>query len=414
MIRRLTSLGPKGSNRVKLSKSFKEFFENEKSAGISLVICSIISMIIANSALSGTYLGFWEEYVGGLSISHWVNDGLMAIFFLLIGCELKRELYEGELSNLRNAMLPIFAALGGVAVPAIIHFSLNAGLPTQAGIGIPMATDIAFALGILALAGDRVPGSLKIFLTALAVIDDLIAIIVIAIFYTSTFSLLYLALALCVFGILMIFNRFRFNSLFIYLILGAVMWFFMLKSGVHATIAGVLLAFTIPYTPESDDEDPLNTLEHNLHKPVAFFILPVFALANTGIIIGANWTEELTTSNSLGIILGLFFGKLIGVTTLSFIAVKLKICRLPSGLKWRHVIGAGFLGGIGFTMAIFITNLAFKGDTILINDSKMAVLLTSLCAGVAGFLWLILFSNKNVDRDSLDSMSFDDTISPDR
>ncbi len=414
MIRKLANLGSKGANRVKLTESFKEFFDNEKSAGISLVICSIISLIIANSAMSGSYLGFWEQYVGGLSISHWVNDGFMAIFFLLIGCELKRELYEGELSNLRNAMLPIIAAVGGVAVPAIIHFSLNAGLPTQAGIGIPMATDIAFALGILALAGDRVPGSLKIFLTALAVIDDLIAIIVIAIFYTSKFSLLYLLLALSVFGVLMILNRLKFNSLLFYLILGAVMWFFMLKSGVHATIAGVLLAFTIPYTPETDDEDPLNVLEHHLHKPVAFFILPVFALANTGIIIGANWTQELTTPNSLGIILGLFFGKLLGVTMLTFIAVKLKICRLPKSLKWHHIIGAGFLGGIGFTMAIFITNLAFAGDTTLINDSKMAVLLTSLCAGVAGFLWLILFSGKNVDREILESMSYDETLSPDR
>ncbi|MEZ5347211.1 MAG: Na+/H+ antiporter NhaA [Pyrinomonadaceae bacterium] len=414
MIRKLANLGSNRGNRVKLTKAFKEFFENEKSAGISLVICSVISMIIANSAMSESYLGFWEEYIGGLSISHWVNDGLMAIFFLLIGCELKRELYEGELSNLRNALLPIFAAVGGVAIPAIIHFSLNAGLPTQAGIGIPMATDIAFALGILALAGDRVPGSLKIFLTALAVIDDLIAIIVIAVFYTSTFSLLFLLLALSVFGILMIFNRLKFNSLFIYLILGAVMWFFMLKSGVHATIAGVLLAFTIPYTPETDDEDPLNVLEHHLHKPVAFFILPIFALANTGIIIGANWAEELTTSNSLGIMLGLFFGKLIGVTSLSFIAVKLNLCRLPSSLKWRHIVGAGLLGGIGFTMAIFITNLAFAGNSVLINDSKMAVLLTSLCAGIAGYLWLILFSGKHTDQDTLETMRFDVTVSPDR
>jgi NhaA family Na+:H+ antiporter len=408
MIRKLKNSDPiKKITKINLSESFKEFFENEKSAGLALMLCSIISLIIANSAFSAGYLDFWESYVGGLSISHWVNDGLMAIFFLLIGCELKRELYEGELSNFRNALLPIIAACGGVALPALLHFSLNAGTPTQAGIGIPMATDIAFALSILALAGDRVPASLKIFLTALAVIDDLIAIIVIALFYTSKFSALYLALSLGVFAVLMILNRLRFNSLFFYLLGGAVMWYFMYKSGVHATIAGVLLAFTIPYTPETDDDDALNTLEHYLHKPVAFFILPVFALANTGIIIGSGWVSELSTSNSLGIICGLFFGKVIGITILTFIAVKLRICRLPLSLSWKHIIGAGFLAGIGFTMSIFITNLAFKDDPGLINSSKMSILLTSLTAGIVGYIWLVML-DKLSDDSEIDSVSYEE------
>lgn len=422
MIRRLKSIGGiKKITRIKLSQSFNDFFENEKFAGIALILCTIVSLILANSMFQESYLGFWDMklnfapfiWIKELTVAYWVNDLLMAVFFLLIGCELKRELYEGELSNLKNAMLPIIAACGGVIVPASIHFGLNSGTPTQAGIGIPMATDIAFALGILALLGNRVRASLKVFLTALAVIDDLIAIVVIAIFYTSKFSAFYLGLSLGVFLILMMLNRFKVNSLLFYLVGGAVMWYFMLKSGVHATIAGVLLAFTIPYTPETDDPDPLNILEHALHKPVAFFILPVFALANTGIIIGSTWTEELMTSNSLGIILGLFVGKVVGVTIASFIAVKLKVGRLPISLKWAHIVGAGILAGIGFTMSIFITNLAFKSSPELINSSKMAILVASLVAGIIGYLWLLLLSGDRKNPDSHDTLSFDETVAPD-
>ncbi len=383
--------------RIKVTKAFREFIQNEKSGGIVLIICSIVSLIIANSAFSAGYLGFWETNVGGLTVSYWVNDGLMAIFFLLIGCELKRELYEGELSDLQNALLPLFAAVGGVLLPAGIHFTLNAGTPTQAGVGIPMATDIAFALSILALAGDRIPTTLKVFLTALAVIDDLIAIIVIAIFYTSKFSLLYFGLSLGVFAVLMILNRLRVNNLIFYLLGGALMWFFMFNSGVHATIAGVLLAFTIPYTPETDDDDPLVTLEHHLHKPVAFLVLPLFALANTGIIIGADWASQLASTNSLGIIFGLFFGKVVGVSALAFIVVKTGICHLPLALNWRHIIGAGFLAGIGFTMSIFITNLAFKANAELINSSKTAILISSVIAGIIGYIWLLTIK-KPVDN----------------
>ena len=395
--------------RIKLTESFKEFFENEKSAGIMLIICSIVSILIANSAFSASYLAFWKVYVGPLTVSYWVNDGLMAIFFLLIGLELKRELYKGELSNLRNALLPIFAAIGGVAVPALMHYSFNAGLPTQSGVGIPMATDIAFALSILALLGSRAPASLKIFVTALAVIDDLIAIIIIAIFYTSKFSAFYLAASLLIFGMLLILNRLRVMSLIPYLVGGIVMWGFMFQSGVHATIAGVLIAFTIPFTSKRDDkESPSYILEHFLHKPVAFFVMPVFALANTGIVIAGNWASSLLSPNSMGIAAGLLFGKVIGVTLMSFIAVKLDICRLPLSLRWKHILGAGFLAGIGFTMSIFITNLAFKKQPELITSSIMAVLLTSLVSGAIGYLWLLFFSRLSKDKTRLEMISYDD------
>ncbi len=395
--------------KIKLTDTFNEFFENEKSAGIMLIICSIISLIVANSVFSESYLSFWKIYVGGMTVSYWVNDGLMAVFFLLIGLELKRELYKGELSDLRNALLPIFAAFGGILLPALFHFGFNWGTPTQAGIGIPMATDIAFALSILALAGSRVPASLKIFLTAVAVIDDLCAIIIIAIFYTAKFSLFYLALSIGVFVILAIFNRFRISSLIPYLLGGAVMWYFMLQSGIHATIAGVLLAFTIPFSAIRDDKkSPSYLLEHLLHKPVAFFVMPVFALANTGIVIGANWASSLTSPNSLGIILGLLAGKVIGVSVLSFIAVKLGVCRLPINLTWKHIVGAGFLAGVGFTMSIFITNLAFKADAALINSSIMAVLLTSLASGIIGYLWLIFSAESKFVEETWDTISYDD------
>ncbi|NEX62146.1 Na+/H+ antiporter NhaA [Noviherbaspirillum galbum] len=375
-----------------LSLTFKRFFDSEKSGGILLILCTLVSPGLANSAFGTSYLHFWHRQVGGMSIEHWVNDGLMAIFFLFIGLELERELYSGELSDLRNALLPIFAAAGGIAVPALIHFSLNAGTPTQPGMGIPMATDIAFALGVLALLGNRVPASLKVFLTALAVMDDLGAIIVIAVFYTAELSAPYLLAALAVFGMLLAMNRLlRVMALLPYLAGGALMWYLMLKSGVHATIAGVLLAFAIPYSSTQDDEaSPSHKLEHFLHKPAAFLVLPVFALANTGIAISPDWAQALGSTNSLGILAGLVAGKPLGITLLAFVAVALGICRLPPDLGWKHVLGAGLLGGIGFTMSIFITNLAFVGANAVIDASKMAILLASLSAGTLGFTWLRL------------------------
>lgn len=394
----------------RLSRTFKEFSESGKAGGIVLIACTFISLAITNSAMGESYLGFWHLYFGGLSLEHWVNDALMAIFFLLIGLELERELYNGELSDLRNALLPIMAAAGGIAVPALVHFTLNGGSATQAGIGIPMATDIAFALGVLALLGSRVPASLKIFLTALAVMDDLGAIIVIALFYTAEVSFVYLLAALGVFAALLLMNRvLRVMSLLPYLLGGALMWFLMLKSGVHATIAGVLLAFTIPYSAVEDDAaSPSHRLEHALHKPVAFLILPVFALANTGIVISAGWTEELFSTNSLGILLGLVAGKPVGIFVFSLAAVLLGICRLPLDLAWRHILGAGLLGGIGFTMSIFITNLAYAGQADLINASKMAILVASLSAGLIGFAWLKVLGAPLASDPDPDTMDFDD------
>ena len=378
----------------KLSATFQRFFHSEKSSGILLILCTIASLLITNSPQGAAYLGFWQIPLAGLAIDLWINDALMAIFFLLIGLELERELYSGELSNFRNALLPIFAALGGVLTPALIHFSLNAGTPTQAGIGIPMATDIAFALGALALLGKRIPAALKVFVVAFAVIDDLCAIVVIALFYTAQVSIAYLAAALAVWALLIVLNRnFRIMALSPYLLGGALMWLFMLKSGVHATIAGVMLAFAIPYSAKDEDQDsPSHKLENILHKPVAFLILPIFALANTAVLIGEQWMQGLASSNSLGIIAGLVLGKPVGVTLFCFLAVTNGVSSLPKALNWKHIFGAGILGGIGFTMSIFITNLAYTGSAPMIDASKMSILLASLLAGGLGMLWLRLAS----------------------
>lgn len=373
-----------------LSKTYDAFFQSEKSGGLLLVVCTIVSLLVANSTLGPAYLAFWHTNIGGLSIEQWVNDALMAVFFLFVGLELERELYSGELSDFRNALLPIIAAVGGIAVPALIHFSFNAGTSTQAGAGIPMATDIAFALAVLALLGSRIPASLKIFLTAVAVIDDLGAIVVIAVFYTDTVSVAYLFGAIGVYAVLLMLNRmFKVFALSPYLIGGSIMWFLMLKSGVHPTIAGVLLAFAIPFSAKAEDESsPSHRLENLLHKPVAFFILPAFALANTGIIIASGWESGMLSANSLGIIIGLVIGKPVGIVVLSAIAVAIGLCKLPSDLKWRHIVGAGMLAGIGFTMSIFIANLAFSNNAAEINTAKMAILGASSVAGIIGYLWL--------------------------
>ena len=381
-----------------LTKTFSSFFASEKSSALVLMACTVACLFIANSPWGPAYLEFWHVQVAGMSLEHWVNDALMAVFFLLIGLELERELYVGELSSLKNALLPIVAAVGGIIVPAGIHYALNAGTPTQAGSGIPMATDIAFAIGALALLGSRVPAMLKVFLTALAVMDDLGAIIVIAVFYSTQFSLAYLLGALGVFAVLVVFNRvLRITALTPYLLGGALMWFLMVKSGVHATIAGVLLAFAIPFTPRADQESsPSHRLEHMLHKPVAFLILPLFALANTGVVFAPQWQQSLSSNNSLGIIAGLVLGKPIGIVLLSYLAVAVGLCRLPADLTWRHITGVGLLAGIGFTMSIFITNLAFAGQPEVINAAKMAILVASASAGMLGLLWLATMTPKRL------------------
>lgn len=379
---------------MRLTKLFKEFFQSEQSSGVILILCTALSIAIANSPLGAGYLEFWHKKVGfeagGLmlkqTVEHWINDGLMAIFFLLIGLEIERELYAGELSSLKNASLPLLAAVGGMAFPALFHFLFNRGTEFQNGIGIPMATDIAFALGVLALLGSRIPASLKIFLAALAIVDDLGAIAVIALFYTDDLSILYLGLALGVFAALLVLNRLKVYNLWVYLIPGVVMWYFMLQSGVHATVAGVLLAFALPFG-DGGENSPSYKLQHFLHKPVAFFVVPLFALANTGIVLGDGWVEGLTSSNSIGIFTGLFLGKPLGILLLCFIAIRTGISRLPAHVSWRHIIGAGFLGGIGFTMSIFVTLLAFS-DPETVRISKTSVLLTSLLSGMTGYIIL--------------------------
>lgn len=385
---------------MKLTKTFKSFFESEKAGGILLLIVTILSLYLANSTLKTEYLQFWATQVGHHSITHWINDGLMAIFFLMIGLELEREIYHGELSSIKNAALPIFGALGGMLVPAGLFLLLNFGTATQNGAGIPMATDIAFAIGILSLLGNRVPASLKIFLTALAVIDDLGAIIVIAVFYTTSIAFENLAIALGIFGFLLLLNRMKVHNLIPYLIGGVVMWYFMLSSGVHATITGVLLAFAIPFG-DGSKKSPSYILQHLLHNPVAFLILPLFAMANTCITIdSSSWSDVLNNSNSIGILLGLVVGKPLGIFLFSFIGVSLGLCALPKKLKWKGIIGAGMLGGIGFTMSIFITLLAFPGNDEVIISSKIAVLIASFIAGTLGFIWLKITLKNPVKKET--------------
>lgn len=381
---------------MKLTKTFKSFFNNEKSGGLLLLFVTIISLYLANSSFQTEYIAFWERDLNGHSITHWINDGLMAIFFLLIGLELEREIYHGELSSIKNASLPIMAAFGGMLIPAVIFLALNFGTATQNGAGIPMATDIAFAIGILSLLGNKVPASLKVFLTALAVIDDLGAIIVIAVFYTTTIAFVNLAIALGIWALLFVLNRMKVQNLIPYLIGGVIMWYFMLNSGVHATITGVILAFVIPFGDGGKNSSSYK-LQHFLHKPVAFVILPLFAIANTSIAIQSDWHQGLSHSNTLGIILGLVVGKPLGIILFSAIGVSAGFCSLPKSLKWAHILGAGMLGGIGFTMSIFITILAFH-DPETIVFSKIAILIASILSGLFGFVYLkyILTKTKNV------------------
>lgn len=379
---------------MKLTRLFAEFFNSEKVGGLILLFCTIFTLIIANTVWRDSYSHFWHSYIDlsfyrfklHYSIEHWINDGLMTVFFLLVGLEIERELYIGELNPLHNAVLPIAGAVGGMVVPALIHFLLNYGTNTQQGFGIPMATDIAFALGMLSLLGNRIPYSIKVFLTALAIIDDLGAILVIAIFYNTGISWLYLGWALAIFAMLMIINLLKVRKLVFYILPGIVMWYCMLKSGVHATISGVLLAFAIPFTTD-DASNPSYKLQHFLHKPVAFIILPLFALANTGLILGKDWLKQILDTNSLGIILGLVVGKPLGILLFSWTMIRIKWCNMPQGINWKLLGGAAILAGIGFTMSIFISNLAFT-DLVTIRFSKIAVLLASFIATLLGLIVL--------------------------
>lgn len=373
-----------------------KFLKSENVGGILLLACVILSLAIANSDLKHHLNNFLNTNVGfGIanftikySVSSWINDGLMAIFFLLVGLEIKRELVEGELSSVKKATLPVIAAIGGMAIPAVIYYLFNKNLATVTGWAIPMATDIAFALAIISLLGKRVPASLKIFLAALAIADDLGAIVVVAVFYTSEIHWNEFFIGGGIFAFLLLLNYLRVKKLVCYIIPGILLWYFIHHSGIHATIAGVLLAFTIP-TNKSDDLSPLEKLEHKLLKPVNFLVMPIFAIANTNITFEDGMIDGLLSNMGLGIILGLFIGKTIGVSLLSYVAVKLRLANIPSGASWKHIIGVGMLAGIGFTMSIFISMLSFD-DAFHIAEAKFAILCASLISGIVGYTFLSL------------------------
>lgn len=419
----------------RLVRPFQRFASLSSAGGMILLGCAVVALIWANSAWGGSYEGLFhhtelEIGFGGWALSHhlvhWINDALMAVFFLLVGLEIKREMLVGELANPRKAALPIVAAIGGMIVPAAIYAAINVGQPTLRGWGVPMATDIAFALGVLALLGSRAPLSLKVFLTSLAIVDDLGALVVIALFYTENISLMYLQFGGVALALLVLFNMFKVRSPIPYLLVGVGLWYCLLESGIHSTIAGVLLAMTIPATGRVnsqrfaeatgraldvfDDEEmgrcvrtsstqraavqaiatsctqvmpPLHRIEHALHGWVAFLILPVFALANAGVHIGHGAGEAITGSVSLGVIFGLFLGKPIGIVGACWIATKLNIAALPTGVNWRQMVGVGMLGGIGFTMALFIATLAFP-DAAQLTAAKMGILSGSLFSALAG------------------------------
>lgn len=379
---------------------FKRFLKSQSAGGILLMFCVVISLIIANTGLGDNFESLLKTELGYNSesihlrypILLWINDGLMAIFFLLVGLEIKRELVEGELSSIRQASLPIFAAIGGMVVPALAYALLNLSGPTLHGWGIPMATDIAFAIAVISLLGSKVPLSLKIFLTALAIVDDLGAILVIAFFYTEELHLAYLPYIISTLVLLFALNYFNVKSIIFYLIPGVFLWYFVHAFGVHATIAGVLTAFFLP-TTEDDKESSLEKLEHALVKPVNFIIMPVFALANTNIRFEADMMDGLTTSLSLGILLGLLVGKPVGIFLMSYLAVKLKISELPVGARWRQIIGIGLLAGIGFTMSIFIALLSFSLPEYQ-TQAKFSILIASVIAGILGYLILNAIGKK--------------------
>lgn len=385
---------------MKATALFQDLFSSERIGGVLLVLCAVVSMVLTNTVGHG-YADVWHTALGGRPLEFWVNDGLMAVFFLLVGLELERELYIGELSQVRQALLPGFAALGGMLVPAGLYALLNNGTPSASGAGIPMATDIAFAIGVLSLLGPRVPVVLKVFLTALAIMDDLGAILTIALFYSKGISGTYLLAAGGLFVVLVVLNRLRVHRLWPYLLLGPVLWWLMLRSGVHATIAGVLLAFAIPFGT-GDERSPSYRLQHALHRPVAFGVLPLFALANTCIVLAPGWAHGLVSPAGLGIAFGLVLGKPLGIVLFACAAIGVGWCTLPTGTRLRQLWGIGFLGGIGFTMSIFIALLAFD-DPAMVVVAKTAILCASLLAAVAGVLVLRATLPRNAGSDADDA-----------
>jgi Na+:H+ antiporter, NhaA family len=432
---------------VILVRPFQRFVGREAAGGILLLTCSIIALAWANSPWAGTYQGIWHTPLtigfGAFTLSHdlhfWVDDGLMTIFFFVVGLEIKRELLAGELASPRQAALPLVAALGGVAVPALLYFAINSGGPGAAGWGIPMATDIAFAIGVMALLGARVPLGLKVFLTALAIVDDIAAVLVIALFYTANLAWGPLAGAACCVLLALAANRLGVRGPIPYVVIGAVLWFAVTQSGVHATIAGVLLAFTIPSRKVLDQsaflkegravldhfekaskteprhfladieqqtaiealgdacekmQPPLHRLEHALHPWVTFAIMPLFALANAGVSVSGGLGKLIVQPITLGVIIGLMLGKPLGVTIAAWLAVRLGGASLPASVSWQHVHGAGWLAGIGFTMSLFMAGLSFSDDALL-SEAKLGILIASLCAGLIGSMVLVRIKPKD-------------------
>ena len=435
----------------KVLSPVEEFIHRQTTSGVLLMLCAVVALFIANGQFSEAYYQFFKQYLTvGLdnfniskSLHHWINDGLMAVFFLVVGLELKRELLVGELANLKQALLPIIAAIGGMVVPALIYYSINPTGHTAGGWGIPMATDIAFALGALALLGKRVPQTLLMFLIAVAIVDDLGAVIVIALFYTETINVSALGLAALFILLLTALNLGGVRRLSPYLIVGAFLWIAMLKSGVHATLAGVILAFTIPMKPKYDpkrfvsligdsvdkikqayrqDENiitndslrskvcalsngaflvqaPAQILESKLHLPSAYIIIPIFALANAGVAIDLSGLGSVVTHPvTIGIGLGLVFGKLIGIAGLTWVAIKTGLCNLPKDLTMSHIIGVALMGGIGFTMSIFIAELGFANHPEDLLMAKRGILFASFTAGISGFIWLYMTSKTPKDE----------------
>jgi NhaA family Na+:H+ antiporter len=383
-------------------KLYQKFLETESKAGIILIFCVLISILIANSVLGESFADLLNFKLGGelagidlnfTSLS-WINDGLMAVFFLYVGLEIKREVVDGELKSVKQASLPIVAAIGGMLVPAGLYFLINIGTDSLKGWGIPMATDIAFAIGILSVLGSRVPSSLKVFLTALAIVDDLGAILVIAVFYTADLHFTYLLLAAGVFALQMALNYFGVRKLIFYIIPGMVLWYFIHHSGIHATIAGVLTAIAIPATSEKRKRSPLEKLEHLLSNPVSYVIMPLFALANTNIKFESGMISGLTNPLGLGIIAGLFIGKPLGITFASWVAIKLKIAKKPRAASWKQITGVAMLGGIGFTMSIFVSILSFVSPLFQL-EAKFSILIASIISAAAGYIFLNYLSKKN-------------------
>lgn len=379
---------------------FKKFFKSSQSSGLILIFCVLLSLLIANSASAGNFQQFLDKEIGvdlfhlKYPVSVWINDGLMAVFFLLVGLEIKRELVEGELSSFKNASLPIVAAIGGMLIPAVVFSLFNFGTTYSNGWGIPMATDIAFSLAIISMLGKKIPNSIKIFLAALAIVDDLGAILVIAIFYTEQIHWTYLLLSFGVAALLFLLNFLKVTKIAFYLIPGIFLWYFLHHSGIHATIAGVLLAFSIPTNVSNVEISPLEKLEHQLHFPVSFLIMPIFAFTNTNITFNNEMVGGLTNTLGLGIIGGLVVGKLLGINLFSFIAIKFKLSSLPQNSSWTQMLGVGFLAGIGFTMSIFIALLSFKDQATIQDKAKFAILVASFLSAVLGFVILSISSKK--------------------